>query len=717
MDKVLIKIDTKLELVQQNEILSKLYYTLAVLPSQSEIDSYNKKNNTNYQLEKIREIISETSTDLPLFDIISQNIYLIPANQVFYYVKEKHYRIPTEKIFFFLKNALDKAKSVKLKHKLEKNVHFLENYNFNTLFNTYLKVIYTNSNQIGRNLTDCRRISFLPYLTTLDNSPYYTRSEIINMSLNLNLIKPDLTLYEDSKLDNLCSTLISNDISSEILIKHQLYIEKNNAQHIIYYYTFYGSLYYNKYLRNTSNIYDKYMVNNIEKLNSLINKAPAFDNDVYVYRFVNSDDYLQHIRINGIYTENSFISTSRNPFYEAKNHVFGYILLKIKIPKNKEGLGLCVETYSLFPNEQEIILAPGKLKLISTSEDIDDFTYFHTDINAQRLIRKKYEFEYIDSIEKINFNNYSTESNTIYNLPEHFSLINTDPTEKIIEFYRSVPIVNDMHYFTLGEYIFQVFYLEKGLAYQKYYFLLKQNPENQEILFLVLQNPKTQEINLIIEINESISVNYLHQFTGAYTLKDDELIKILRDICNLFNIKSAIIHPKYKKYNNEKSFQDIKDININKLDEYYDEQIVLNFSSDLTMYNDDIFSYIHNNNQRFENNQLIINKMNLNLLDRFKRLSPELILQIEDTDELYRIYKKNKFANINTMILYLQENLFYMIPIFIEKLSRIIKINPFISGYYIFIIEEYMINDQNILNNTLLDVSFNDKNDSKKRGI
>lgn len=679
MDKILIKLD-KVELIDQNEILEKLYYNLGTLASPLEIESYNEKYKTNYNLEKFRQIISSLVSDLPLFDIVSQNIYLIPASQVFKFIKEKHYRIPTQKIYDFLQVALSKAKTTKLKHKLEKNINFLTNYDFDILFTTYLNVIYSNSNEIGKDITDCRRVSFLPYLTNINSSPYYSRSEMINLALNLNLIKPDMTIYQNEKLNNLCLDLIKYDISSEMLIKHQFYIQKNHAQHIIYYYTFYGSQFYNKYLRNTSNIYDEYMVNNINLLFSLVKKAPEFEQDVYVYRFVSSDDYLQHVQVNGIFKEESFISTTRNPFYLSKDSVFGYILLKIKLPKHKAGIGLCVETYSLFPNEQEIILSPGKLKLISVSDDI---TYYHTDINAQKLIQKKYEFEYIEPLNTLDILNKTTKNNTnIYEMPEHFTLISNDPDEKIIEFYRSVPIVNEMHYFKLDKYVFQVFYFNKALAYKKYYFILENNPENQEILFLVLQDPKTQEINLIIEISNIISVNYLHRFTGAKTLKDDEIINIVEKISKLFNINISVIHPIFNKY----TFNNNSDNNTNllkNLNEYFDEEIILNFSADLTMYNHDVFSYMNNTKERFENS-IIINKMDISSLERLKRLSPDIILKISDPDELYRIYKKNKFSNIVNMLLYLQEHMFYLVPLFIKKITQTIKKNPFIYGYYVY---------------------------------
>jgi hypothetical protein len=193
-----------------------------------------------------------------------------------------------------------------------------------------------------------------------------------------------------------------------------------------------------------------------------------------VYRFINSDHFIINYNEGEIFTSYSFTSTSRNPFFNPKDNYFGDVLIKINIPKNNKGLCLCVENYSLFPNEQEIILSPGTLKLISVSDDI---TYYHTDINAQKLIQKKYEFEYIEPLNKLNkLENKTNNNTTIYELPEHFSLISNDPEEKVIEFYRSVPIINEMHYFKLDKYVFQVFYFNKALAYKKYYFILENNP-------------------------------------------------------------------------------------------------------------------------------------------------------------------------------------------------------------------------------------------------
>jgi len=705
---------SNIEKISIPNILHNLYYNLYVLPTSLEIKQYNKKHNTDYQLEKLKEIISNIESDIPLFDISTKNIYLIPANQVYYYVTTKYYRLPNNKIYILLKNAHENTKIAKLKNILNKNINFLENYDLNILYNTYLRVIYENSNQIGKNITYCRKLTYLPYMSM---SPYYTRSEIINMSLNMKLIKPDMTYYDNEKLDNLCLNLTSSDITGEVLLKHQIYIEKNFAQHIIYYYTFYGSQYYNNYLRQDT-IYDQYVDNNIKQLFSLIKKSPAINttNDQYVYRFVSSDDYLQNVQIKGIYKEESFISTSRNPFYEPKNHVFGYILLKIKIPKNKEGIGLCLETYSLFPNEQEILLAPGKLKLISID---DDFTYYHTNIIAQKNIKKIYEFEYIESLDEIKMKKRYDSSENIFEMSTNFSLISTDPYEKVIEFYRSIPIINDMHYFKWDKYMFQVFYLDKVAAYYKYYFLLKEDKtENkiEDIIFLVLQDKNTQEINLLIEISNVISVNYIHKYTGANSIKDDELIHILSYLSSLFEISTCIIHPNYKKYtNNISSNLTIPKIDI---DEYNDEHELMKFSADITTYNSDVWNYLKNKEKvRFKNIDGIINKMNISTSDRFKRLSPETILKIQDTDILYKLWKKNKFTNIYDFLLYIHDNYFYLVPLLITKLSNIIKENLFLYGYYVYInnnVSTYT-NDESMkeIENTLRNKSDNVVSDRK----
>jgi hypothetical protein len=95
---------------------------------------------------------------------------------------------------------------------------------------------------------------------------------------------------------------------------------------------------------------------NFRYMYDLVANSPTDDKDYILYRFDNQMIYfLQKFVIGDIYVENGFLSTTRDPFYNTKKYNFGDILMKIHIPKNKKGCGLCIETLSMFPNEEENI--------------------------------------------------------------------------------------------------------------------------------------------------------------------------------------------------------------------------------------------------------------------------------------------------------------------------------------------------------------------------
>jgi hypothetical protein len=122
-------------------------------------------------------------------------------------------------------------------------------------------------------------------------------------------------------------------------------------------------------LRN-KNIFDDIIYKNITLLNKLILQSPGFTNNVIVYRFIDNDSYLKDIQIGDIYITDSFLSCSRNP----KINEFGSIVNKIRISKNMKGIGLCIEGYSMYPKEEEIILPPSTMmKLLSKTKDEYDF--------------------------------------------------------------------------------------------------------------------------------------------------------------------------------------------------------------------------------------------------------------------------------------------------------------------------------------------------------
>ena len=191
------------------------------------------------------------------------------------------------------------------------------------------------------------------------------------MGLNLKLIKDqDIKpwSYQNTQLKDICQQLTKYEIDTKTLLYNQLYILYNNAKSYIQFYSLFGSYYFNSYLRKSDSIKDPDLDQHIQNMLKIIENSPSLESDYEVYRFIESDDYLQDLKIGSIFNENSFISTTRNPFY-TKDNVFGFILIKIVLKKATQGIALLIESYSNYPSEQEILLPPSKLKLISVDNN------------------------------------------------------------------------------------------------------------------------------------------------------------------------------------------------------------------------------------------------------------------------------------------------------------------------------------------------------------
>jgi hypothetical protein len=108
------------------------------------------------------------------------------------------------------------------------------------------------------------------------------------------------------------------------------------------------------------------------------------------------------------------MSTTRDPFYSPGVKMdFGLILVRINIPKNIHGTGLLIENFSMFPKEEEFLLHPScKLKLKARDTKA---IYYHTNEKFEKLIKKKYEFNYIDT-HKTNINVISNSTIPIIDL-------------------------------------------------------------------------------------------------------------------------------------------------------------------------------------------------------------------------------------------------------------------------------------------------------------
>lgn len=660
--------DNRIEKVPYSKVVYEMYNKLAVIPSLAELKKYkscpedatcstsSNKYDQKY-IDTFKKNISEFEEVIPMFDINTKNVYIITFENLQYRVLTYNYRVPNDMSIKLLKSTLkhyeEKPKTdftTLYIEKLTKNIRFLDCYDLTTLHNTYYKLYYK-SIESNRNITSCIKASYFPFMKNV--KPYYDLDEMKMTLLNSGYNEEQ---FIKMKIEDMCEIINNNTISSKLLLLNHIYIKENIGMNYIRLYTLIGSFYFNTYLRQ-AHTKDVFLEKQIYNIWCLINKAPAFDKKYYVYRFIKNDDYLSKLRIGDIYEEYSFTSTTRNAFYNYEDNIFGFILLKIHLPPKKEGIALCLETYSLFQKEEEILLAPGKFKLIG----INDFPYHHTKTVAKEMIIKQYEFEYIDSLKVSPLEytkKYKEPSSEIPFL--NFKEIHLRGTlkDKIDSFInQQVYSLNYQRYFyaKLGKEVllFQVYKVNNNPVYDKYFMLQKKYKKDG--IYLIHQNEDSGTIKLIIEINQEISVNFLYKFIGSNAYyKDIELIDFLADLANTFEIDKVFIHDNYISYENLaiKNLQDYNIYDINILDfDNPDTHIINLYSGYFKNYPEEFINYLLSKANFFERKKYIpkFNEINgvqygipKKLMDLILNLKSDEIFYEHERSNITRIYDKNK---------------------------------------------------------------------------
>lgn len=680
------------------KVITEMYYKLAKIENLT---------------DEIKNYLSSNTDLIPLYDVFSKNLYIINSENVYNRVTNYHYRLPDKKIVSSIEKSLininpDDPLTSAFHDKLLKNLNFIKNFDLDILEKTYYKLFYLSQPETF-DLTSCIKPSFVPFLT---NKPYYTKSELVNLGLNMGL-----TLSDD--LSKVCKLVSDSDITSDTILNHQQYIKKCHKSYIQLY-TLLGSYYWNQYLRLNNLFRDLFLEEQIKTLYNIVKDSPPLDKDYWVYRFIENDDYLSSVKIGSYFLEESFISATRNPFYDVKNNVFGFILIKIKLPKNIKGVGLCIETYSLFPHEEEILLNPSKLKLLSIDTN---YKYYHPDTRASKKIQKMYTFEYIEMLPLKNTEEYSDDEKVIPNIDFlHSENKGDDFPSKLYYFFNNMILTrNNKKYFKteIGnkEYLFQAFYLNHNLIYEKYFFLLKQDDKHREVMYLILQDEKSGEIYLLIELRDTISVNYIHRFIGTPDVcpfLDEDLILFLSKLSHFFGINEVIIHDRYKSY--DKISNDIiKKYNSenNNILSVNDNHIISLFSGDFKYYNVNLILSIEQKGLIFNNIPGLSFNLKQHHFQRFSKINALDIFSDIEKSPLYNILiKQNKFSNHELNILefyiFIHYNYFY----FIKELNKLIidydtiiyknqLINPWINSYSILNSEEYLF-DKGIIKSVKL---------------
>jgi hypothetical protein len=679
------KINKKKVKMDLDLIIENLYY--------DKIEIINNKD---------KDVISELEGKIPLYDIYTSNLYLINPENLFRRITYNHYRFPSQKVLDELEKEINKLKSkddlvseykVK-KFKLMKQ--FLSNFNLKLLEDSFYRIMYTASPELGRNLLFCKRPSFNKYIH--NSKPYYTKTEIVNMARNMGL-EINIKDLSTKKIDELCEYVKDNDINSNILLSHQKHIIDSDMLGLVQYYTVQGSANLNSYLRNPSfSLYENEIYNTIiKKMWNLCTSSPVFDKDYVVYRFIKEDSFLEGIKVGQIFLDKSFQSTTRDPFYRSDTYSFGFILMKVHIPKNKKGVALCLETCSHFPEEQEIIFPPGsRFKLIAKDSDI---TYYHTDLNFTSKVKTKYEFEWvgveeptIDNVRKEKFTNVKfidTQLDKSLSLPERikrFTLNLNNISQFEINIGSKIFTVISEKYNSIGAY--KNFYgikTENGFSLYCIY-------DNYLLFFIEIGT-----VNNIEELHFNYYVRY-NTLNKEKIVSPTEMIDFIAAIAYYFALDRVIIYSEYKPCF---SFNVNKQQRLENTEETLDKKDINDLSELTGNYCEDFYLYLKNNKKRFFDEN--INEIELSSgfsfydLDYLKTTNTSTFFTKED-DELYQIYEKsykleNKKSMLSDYFIWIIENKCYLVDKFIKKIGKLYdKINPFKRDMYILSHQTYLYN-------------------------
>lgn len=665
-------------------------------------------------LDDLKKMISKYSLRVPMYDINSNHLFLIYSENVYPNIFSYNYRFVDQEFIdelSQLKNPTDNEKEM---------IQILSNYDVKQLKKTYMKIFYK-SFVFNHYITNCKRPSFNSGMDHI--MPYYTSKELYFMAYDWELIdKAELTLQE---LQHLCKKISKFDIPSKILLDHQMYIYDSKAIGLVKHYSLYGSYYMNRYLRKykcfditsrdrSGDIRNTNLENQINLMINLITNAPSFSKSHTIYRCVETDEYMQHLQIGDIYEDPSFMSTTRNPYYYQENYAFGYILIKIKLPENVDGLALCIESYSNFPAEEEIILLPtSRYKLLKVTENAPG--EFHHILNHK--VTKKYEFEWVgsthtDGKQMVMYTDGAFEPpiNNVHIL-DVFKEISQDNSYQYftiadkIKYFRDQYINNFNNQFEskIGDvtYIFNMESYDSTNVYKQFFW-----HEVSDGIMLTSSNKKFGNINILIELGPEIHLNYYFKYSVTDSGKTLDLsleswIEWLSLMAYVMGSRYVVIHSNYF-------------IHYTDSDSVEQKQDKTRYT-----YSDDIYQYLKNKKKRFDGASLYITpNFDYGQLNYLSKHTPDNVLDIHDKDEVYRVAKLSGKTNLLDLYIYIAESHPKLLNLLISKFSKIYpsEVNPFENISYQLDIFSYLY-DKKYINHVPTESEFSGKKGSFKKLI
>jgi hypothetical protein len=523
----------------------------------------------------------------------------------------------------------------------------------------------------------------------------------------MGIIKDDKREYNRDEILELCPQVIHNDINANILVEHQVHIVRNKMIGLVQYYSMQGSYFMNQYLRGQAPyVYrNEYLEMQIKSMWGLIRNAPSFDQEYIVYRFVQTDEFISHLKIGDIYTESGFMSTTRDPFYQNDAYKFGWILIKIKIPKKVVGCALCIETISQFQDEQEIILPPRtQLKLISKNEQ---HIYHHINKEIGRKIKTRYEFDLINiDRDEMRFDKKPELFGKNNNKKQPIDFLTLERIdaysmeEKIRKFIMTHVSSLGQFEVKIGDKVFTILseWYDGSGVYRKYYAL---NVRRGYSMYTIYNN----HMMFIIEIGEQNDVPIMFvNYQVKYTTLDRETIiggeqfmTFIASVAYYFGVVNVILYADYVSCDYRIDISNEKNIGFLG-----------------GTYCTDFYEYLKHNKKKMIdigiNGIELIPAFKYSQLDVLKNISIEDVLKKRDEkgayDTIYQLYdqtyKANK-SNINdnmaNFYLFIVENYCFMTDKLIKQFGRIsqyVNDNPFENDYYTFNAMSYLYNREKI---------------------
>lgn len=498
---------------------------------------FNRKIELKNEKDKIA--LSQYSEYIPMYDIFSDNIYPINSMKLYYRLVNCHYRFITDEIKQWIINKKSKTTDEDKINNYQKMLDIINNYDLDYLEKTSYETLYRYSPDYGLLISICKRNSFHPYSFHLN--PYYTKNELIKLGMNNKLIeKLEPSNLVDKKLHyDICKLVSKNDISYETILNHMNIIIKNKCVGWINFYSMTGSYLFNKILRDNLPM-NQYLYDGLNKIINTINEA-ELPNDYFFYRFVWDDEYLKHLKVGDIFIDKGFTSTTRDPFYSPGIKMdFGLVLVKINIPQKIKGVGLLIENFSMFPKEEEFLIKPfSKLKLRAKDEKAN---YYHTNEKFEKLIKKKYEFDLVNTTE--NFDKIKVIPD--HNIPS-IDIDNIDidnSNDRIGLFKLFLEKCDNYGQFRYNDEIYIAQWFDSTGSYANNY-------KNKTKDGFVINKYINGYPALSIEMGEILYVNYIRTicYYDNYIEEDNDLTNnIIAHIARIFKYKTANIIFEYKNF-------------------------------------------------------------------------------------------------------------------------------------------------------------------------